>query len=141
MIEITASIKLEESELQYDFVRASGPGGQNVNKVATAVQLRFDIWNSPCLEQAVKERLVQIAGSRVSGDGILIIEANRYRSQEQNRQDALQRLIRFIGLAARQPKQRKKTRPTRQSKERRLEGKRRRGEIKRLRRKKPNLDE
>ncbi len=141
MIQITTSIKIEESELQYDFVRASGPGGQNVNKVASAVQLRFDIWNSPSLAQAVKERLVQIAGSRVSNEGILIIEANRYRTQEQNRQDAFQRLVRFIGLAARPPKQRKKTRPTRLSKERRLEGKRRRGEIKRLRREKPSSDE
>jgi ribosome-associated protein len=141
MIQITDLIKIEESELQYDFVRASGPGGQNVNKVASAVQLRFDIWNSPSLAQAVKERLVQIAGSRVSNEGILIIEANRYRTQEQNRQDAFQRLVRSIGLAARPPKQRKKTRPTRLSKERRLEGKRRRGEIKRLRREKPSSDE
>jgi ribosome-associated protein len=133
MIEVSSTVMIDEKEIQYEFVRASGPGGQNVNKVASSVQLRFDIRNSPSLDADVKARLVKLAGSRVTEEGILIIEASRYRSQEQNRQDALRRLLRFIGLAAQEPKRRKKTRPTLESKKRRLEEKRRRGEIKRLR--------
>ena len=93
MIEVTSSVKIDDSEIQLDFIPASGPGGQNVNKVATSVQLRFDVRNSPSLDPDVKERLIKLAGSRVTDEGILIIEAKRYRTQEQNRFDAIQRLI------------------------------------------------
>lgn len=133
MIEVSPTVTIDENEIQYAFLRASGPGGQNVNKVASSVQLRFDIRHSPSLDADVKARLIKLAGSRVTEEGILIIEASRYRSQEQNRQDALRRLLRFISLAAQAPKRRKKTRPTLESKKRRLEEKRRRGAIKRLR--------
>ncbi|NMB61679.1 MAG: aminoacyl-tRNA hydrolase [Chloroflexi bacterium] len=111
MIEVTPSVKIEESEIQYDFIRVSGPGGQNVNKVASSVQLRFDIRNSPSLEPDVKERLIKLAGSRVTEDGILIIEAKRYRTQDQNRFDANQRLISLIQKALEKPKVRRATRP------------------------------
>jgi ribosome-associated protein len=133
MIAVSPTVTIDENEIQYAFLRASGPGGQNVNKVASSVQLRFDIRHSPSLDADVKARLIKLAGSRVTEEGILIIEASRYRSQEQNRQDALRRLLRFISLAAQAPKRRKKTRPTLESKKRRLEEKRRRGAIKRLR--------
>ena len=96
MIEVTSSVKIDESEIQLDFIRASGPGGQNVNKVASSVQLRFDVRNSPSLDPDVKERLIKLAGNRVTEDGILIIEAKRYRTQEQNRFDATERLITLI---------------------------------------------
>jgi ribosome-associated protein len=134
MIEVTSSVKLDESELQFDFIRASGPGGQNVNKVATAVQLRFDVRNSPSLEADAKERLIRLAGSRVTEEGVLIIEARRYRTQEQNRFDALQRLILWIQKALEKPKLRRATRPTVTSKAARVGSKRQRGEIKRTRR-------
>lgn len=133
MIAVSPTVTIDENEIQYTFLRASGPGGQNVNKVASSVQLRFNIRHSSSLDADVKARLIKLAGSRVTEEGILIIEASRYRSQEQNRQDALRRLLRFISLAAQAPKRRKKTRPTLESKKRRLEEKRRRGEIKRLR--------
>lgn len=93
MIEVSSNVSIDDSEIQYDFIRASGPGGQNVNKVASSAQLRFDIRNSTSLEPKVKERLIKLAGSRVTDDGILIIEAKKYRTQEQNRYDATQRLI------------------------------------------------
>ena len=112
MIEVTPSIKIDENEIQLDFIRSSGPGGQNVNKVASAVQLRFDVRNSPSLEPEVKERLIKLAGSRMTDDGVLIIEAKRYRTQEQNRFDAIQRLVTLIQKALVKPKIRRATRPT-----------------------------
>jgi ribosome-associated protein len=133
MIEVTRNIAIDESEIQLEFIRASGPGGQHVNKAATAVQLRFDVANSPSLPDAVRERLARLAGKRMTEDGVLIMEAKRFRSQERNRQDALDRLIRLIRKAAKKPKPRRKTKPTRASKARRLRDKRRRSEIKHLR--------
>jgi len=134
MIEITASLNLDESEIQFDFVRASGPGGQNVNKVSTACQLRFDVVNSASLPQEVKRRLMKLAGSRMTTEGVLVIEAKRHRTQEQNRQDALARLITLVQKALEKPKPRHRTRPTLASQKRRVEKKKRRGEIKRMRR-------
>jgi len=134
MIEITPSTHIDESELQYDFIRASGPGGQNVNKVASAVQLRFDARNSPSLPQEVKERLLRLAGSRATEDGVLIIEARRFRTQEQNRLDAAQRLVSLIQKALEKPKKRKATRPSVTAKAARVGDKKKRGQIKRLRR-------
>jgi ribosome-associated protein len=134
MIEITPSLRIDEKEIEVAFVRSPGPGGQNVNKVSSAVQLRFNVQESPSLPEEVKKRLVRLAGKRMNSNGILIIEARQYRSQEQNRQAAQERLTRLIRQALEQPKPRHKTRPTRASVTRRLESKRRRGEIKRLRR-------
>lgn len=122
-----------ENELSFEFIRASGPGGQNVNKVATAVQLRFDVTRSPSLREEVKTRLARLAGKRVTSDGILVIEAKKYRSQEQNRFDALERFRELVRKAKEKPKPRQKTKPTRASKEKRLEEKRKRGEVKKLR--------
>ena len=140
MVEISPSVSINDDEIQIDFVRASGPGGQNVNKVSSAAQLRFDIRSSPSLEADVKERLERIAGSRVTAEGILIIEAKRYRTQEQNRFDALQRLAALVQKALERPKTRRKTRPTPASRQKRLQAKRQRGEVKRLRGR-PTLDE
>jgi len=134
VIQITPDLAIDESEIQQEFVRASGPGGQHVNRVATAVQLRFDVANSPSLPDDVRARLVQLAGKRVTKDGVLLVESQRFRTQEQNRQDALERLIELIRQATKKPTRRRKTRPTRASKERRLEKKRRQSEKKRLRR-------
>jgi ribosome-associated protein len=134
MIRITPDIAIREAELKLDFIRSSGPGGQNVNKVATAVQLRFDVFRSPSLPEDVRRRLARIAGKRVSKEGVLLIDARRFRTQERNRQDAVQRLVQWIRRAAEKPKKRIKTRPSFSSKERRLEGKRRHSETKRLRR-------
>ncbi len=133
MIEITPSLSLDESEITFEFVRASGPGGQNVNKVSTAAQLRFDVRSSPSLPAEVKERLIQLAGSRMTGDGILLIEAKRYRTQEQNRADAILRLAALVQKALHKPRPRRATRPTLASKTERIESKKRRGKIKRLR--------
>ncbi len=119
MIEITPSLHIDERELQIDFIRASGPGGQNVNKVATAVQLRFDLRASSFPEE-VKERLTRLAGNRLTSEGVLVIEAKRFRTQEQNREDAIQRFVELIRKALIQPKARKKTKPTRAAKEERL---------------------
>ena len=134
MIEGNPTVKIDESEIQIDFIRASGPGGQNVNKVSTAAQLRFDVRSSPSLTEEVKERLVKLAGSRMTEEGILIIEARRYRTQEQNRLDALQRLVSLVQMALEPPKQRRKTRPSRTSSAARVDEKKRRGAIKRVRR-------
>lgn len=131
MIEITPVIALDEQEIKIDFVRAAGPGGQNVNKVATAAQLRFDVRNSPSLPDDVRERLARLAGRRLTAAGELIIEARRFRTQEQNRQDALNRLVELIRRAAEKPRPRRPTRPSAAVKERRLAAKRRRSEAKR----------
>jgi ribosome-associated protein len=133
LIQITPAISIDESEIQERFIRGSGPGGQNVNKVATAVQLRFNVAGSPSLPRDVRERLAQLAGRRMTEEGILIIEARRFRTQEQNRQDAVDRLTRLIQKAAEKPKPRRKTRPTMASKKRRLDTKHRHSETKRMR--------
>jgi ribosome-associated protein len=134
MIQVTRTIGIDESEIEFEFIRASGPGGQNVNKVATAVQLRFDVVHSPSLPDDVRERLVHLAGSRMTKDGVLIVEARRFRTQGRNQQDAVERLVELVRQAAKTPKARRKTRPTLASRRRRLEAKRRQGEKKRLRR-------
>jgi ribosome-associated protein len=133
MIEITSSIVIDDSEIQEEFIRSSGPGGQNVNKVATTVQLRFDVANSPSLPDEVRERLISLARGRITEDGVLIISAQRFRTQGRNRQDATERLAALIRRAAEKPRGRRKTRPTLASKIRRLEDKHRRAETKRLR--------
>lgn len=133
MIQITRSIAIPERELEERFVRAAGPGGQNVNKVATAVQLRFNVARSPSLPVPVQTRLQRLAGRRMTADGVLVIDARRYRTQERNRRDALDRLVALIRRAAQMPKPRKPTRPTLASKKRRLENKRQRAETKRSR--------
>ena len=141
MIHITPAISIDERELQLEFVRASGPGGQKVNKVATAVQLRFDVINSPSLPDDVRERLTRLAGKRMTEDGVLVIEARRYRSQDRNRKDAIDRLVSLIRKASIRPKTRRKTEPTIASKERRLEEKRQKSETKRRRRYIPPSDD
>jgi ribosome-associated protein len=133
MIEITPDIAIDENEIKEEFIRSSGPGGQNVNKVATAVQLRFDAAGSTSIPDHVRQRLMKLAGKQVNNEGILIIDARRFRSQEQNRRDALERLKKLIRRAAKRPKIRKKTRPTAASVARRLDAKRHRREIKKLR--------
>ncbi len=134
MIQITRTIAIDENEIQEDFIRASGPGGQNVNKASTAVQLRFDVAKSPSLPDEVRERLVSLARKRISEDGVLIIDARRFRTQRANRRDALERLVELIRKAAQKPQIRRKTKPTLSSKIRRLETKHRRTRTKRLRR-------
>ncbi len=133
MITITNRLAIGDDEIEESFVRASGPGGQNVNKVATAVQLRFDIRHSPSLPENVRARAEQLAGRRLTKDGVLVIEASRFRTQEQNRADALERLVDLLRRATEVPKPRKATRPTKASKIRRVEHKQHRGAIKKLR--------
>ena len=140
MIRVNARIELDEREIQEDFVRASGPGGQNVNKVSSAVQLRFDVAHSSSLPDPVRSRLMALAGRRLTHDGVLIIEAERYRSQRRNRDDALERLLALIREACEIETPRRPTRPTLASKKRRLESKVRRGETKKLRGLKPGTD-
>ena len=133
MIQVTPSIAIDESELHEDFMRASGAGGQNIQKVETAVQLRFDVANSPNLPPLVRSRLGSLAGRRMTKAGVLIISAQRHRTQERNRADALERLLALIREAAAPPPPRRKTRPTLGSKLRRLEGKKLRSGVKSLR--------
>jgi ribosome-associated protein len=140
MIRVTDSIFIDESELSEDFVRSSGPGGQNVNKLSTAVQLRFDVRGSPSLPNDVALRLMRLAGKRLTREGVLVITAQRHRTQERNRQDARERLIELIRQAAVVPLKRRPTKPTRASRERRLESKKRRAGIKGLRRAKPSFE-
>ena len=133
MIEIEGGVALDESELEFSFIRASGPGGQNVNKVSTAVQMRFDARRSPSLSDGVSTRLQKLAGSRLTQDGVIVITANRHRTQERNRADAIDRLVALIARAAVAPVARRPTRPTKASKAKRLDDKAKRGGVKALR--------
>ena len=133
MIDLGRGISIDEDELEWRFVRCSGPGGQNVNKLATAAQLRFDAGGSASLPAEVKKRLARLAGSRMTAAGVLVIQARRHRTQRANREDALERLVALIRKAARRPRKRVATRPTASSRQRRLDAKKRRSRIKRLR--------
>jgi len=135
MIRVTDTISINEDEIKFNFIRASGPGGQNINKVSTAVQLRFNVRNSPSLPEEVRRRLIQIAGKRVTEDGILIIEAKQQRTQERNKQDAINKLVALIREAAKEPKERKKTKPDKNAIQRRLDEKRKQSEKKESRKK------
>ena len=141
MLQITPTLALDEREIHEEFIRASGPGGQNINKVSTAVQLRFDVERSPSLPEDVRRRLMALARSRITGEGVLILTARQFRTQAQNRQAAQTLLIDLIRQAAQPPKPHLKTRPTLGSKRRRIESKRHRSEVKRLRRLTPSGDE
>ena len=140
MIRITPSISIGEGELEEPFIRASGPGGQNVNKLASAVQLRFDARRSPSLPDDVRARLERLAGRRLTREGVIVINAQRHRTQERNREDARERLVDLIRRAAVAPVPRRATKPTAGARERRLESKKRRSSIKGLRRARPPLD-
>ena len=140
MIRVTDRLSIDESEISETFVRASGPGGQNVNKLSTAVQLRFDVRHSPSLPDDVRTRLERLAGRRLTRDGVIVIIAQNHRTQERNRADALERLIELIRQAAVRPVPRRPTRPTKASRERRIESKKRRSGVKRLRQRRPSLD-
>ena len=139
-IRITDDISLDEREIEENFVRSSGPGGQNVNKLSTAVQLRFDVRRSPSLPADMRARLENLCGNRLTRAGVLVITAQRHRTQERNRADALERLIELARRAAVAPKPRRPTRPTAGSRERRLEGKKRRSTIKGWRGGKPAME-
>jgi ribosome-associated protein len=140
MIRITPTLSIDDDEIAESFVRSSGPGGQNVNKVSTAVELRFDVGRSASLPGYVKSKLKRLAGSRLTKDGVIVIRADRHRTQDMNRSDARERLVELIAEAAVIPKARIKTKPTRASRERRLEGKAKRGDVKKMRRVKPGHD-
>jgi len=140
MIRITPHIALDESELDESFIRSSGPGGQNVNKLSTAVQLRFDVRHSPSLTDEVRTRLERLAGRRLTREGVLVITAQSHRTQERNRADALERLVELIRQAAVRPVPRRPTRPTKASRRRRLDAKKRRGSVKALRGAKGTMD-
>lgn len=140
MIQVTETITIDDDELEESFIRASGPGGQNVNRVATAVELRFDVDASPGLSAGVRARLKRLAGNRMTNNGVLVIKAERFRSQERNREDARERLIALIRQAAVEPRPRIRTRPSKAAKERRLRNKKERSETKQRRRQKPPLD-
>jgi ribosome-associated protein len=133
MIRITPTISIEEQEVKEEFVRSSGPGGQNVNKVATAVKIRFDVAKSPSLPDDVRKRLKQLAGRRITRAGILVLDARRFRTQEMNRKDGLERLVELIKRACQKPRRRLKTKPTLASRRQRLETKRRRSDKKKMR--------
>jgi len=140
MIRVTDTISIDEGEIEESFVRSSGPGGQNVNKLSTAVQLRFDVRRSPALPNDVAVRLMRLAGKRLTKDGVLVIVAQNHRTQERNRAEALQRLVALIQQAAVRPIPRRATKPTKASKEKRLEGKKIRSGIKGMRRARPTFD-
>jgi ribosome-associated protein len=140
MIRITKTIAIDEDELKERFIRASGPGGQNVNKLASAVQLRFDVRGSPNLPDEVRARLERLAGSRLTREGVVVINAQRHRTQERNRQDARERLVELIRRAAVAPIPRRATKPTAGARERRLESKKRRAAIKGWRQEKPSFE-
>jgi ribosome-associated protein len=140
MIRITDHISIDDAEIEESFVRSSGPGGQNVNKLSTAVQLRFDVRRSPSLPNDVAIRLMRLAGRRMTKDGVLVLIAQNHRTQERNRAEALERLVALVQEAAVKPIPRRATKPTKASKERRIEGKKRRSGIKNLRQSKPNWD-
>jgi len=134
MIQITRTIAIDEREIEESFIRASGPGGQNVNKLSTAVQLRFDAARSPALTDEVRARLVRLAGRRMTRDGVLVITAQRHRTQARNRDEALERMIELVRLAAVAPRPRRPTKPSVASRRKRVESKKHRAGIKRLRR-------
>jgi ribosome-associated protein len=140
VIRVTDHISIDEREIEESFVRASGPGGQNVNKLATAVQLRFDVRGSPSLPAEVRARLERLAGTRMTRAGVLIIIAQRHRTQARNREDALERLVELVSRAAVAPRLRRPTRPTAAARRRRVEAKKHRAGVKRLRRAEPTLD-
>ena len=140
MLEITDKIAIDDRELEERFIRASGPGGQNVNKVSTAVELRFDVRRSPSLPEPVRERLARLAGRRLTDDGVLVIRAERFRTQELNREDARARLAELVLKALHVPKKRVPTKPSRAAKARRVDSKVKRGNVKKLRQSRPSFD-